>query len=106
MSTHRGEGPSWNVGDGVVSYNDGTDSICAQAFNSEGARWVEVTLTPVNGGGPSYTWRDNNNYYGHPSATCRSLATAYEDTNYRATVKTYWGERGTTVSRGSRTFYS
>ncbi|TMR10377.1 hypothetical protein ETD86_39780 [Nonomuraea turkmeniaca] len=97
---------TWNVGDGTVSYNDGTDTICAQAYNSEGPRWVEVVLAPVNGGGPSYTWRDNNNYYGHSGSTCRSLATAYEDTYYRATVRTYWGERGTIVSRGSKTFYS
>ncbi|GAA4099735.1 hypothetical protein [Nonomuraea soli] len=97
---------SWNVGDGTVSYNDGTDTICAQAYNSEGARWVEVTVTPVNGGGPSFTFRDNNNYYGHSGSTCRSLATAYEDTYYRATVRTYWGERGTTESRGSKLFYS
>ncbi|MFG3437533.1 hypothetical protein ACGF0J_09840 [Nonomuraea sp. NPDC047897] len=95
---------TWNVGDGTVSYNDGTDTICAQAYNTEGSRWVEVKLTPVNGGGPSYTWRDSNT--SHPGGTCRSLATAYEDTSYRATVRTYWGERGTVVSRGSRTFHS
>jgi hypothetical protein len=97
---------SWNVGDGVVTYDDGTDSICAQAYNSEGARWVEVNLVPVNGGGPSHTWRDYNNYYNHSGKVCRSLATAYEDTYYRATVRTYWGERGTTLSRGSKYFYS
>ncbi|RJL31349.1 hypothetical protein [Bailinhaonella thermotolerans] len=97
---------TWNVGDGQVVYNDSTDQICAQAFNTEGPRWVEVQLAPVNGGGPSYTWKDYNNSYGNPGSTCRSLATAYEDTQYRATVRTYWGERGTTVSRGSRTFYS
>ncbi|MFI0417984.1 hypothetical protein [Spongiactinospora sp. 9N601] len=97
---------SWGVGDGIITYDDGADRICAQAYNSEGQRWVEVKLTPVNGGGPSYTWRDNNNAYGHPGSTCRSLATAYEDTLYRATVRTYWGERGTTVSRGSRNFNS
>ncbi len=94
---------TWNVGDGVVTYNDGTDSICADAYTGEGYREVTVTLVPVNGGGPSYTWTDNSN---SGSPTCRSLATAYEDTYYRATVKTYWGERDTTVSRGSKYFYS
>ncbi|MGN9837478.1 hypothetical protein ACTMTI_05075 [Nonomuraea sp. H19] len=94
---------SWNVGDGVVTYDDGADSICARAYTGEGSRWVEVSLAPVNGGGPSYTWRDTTSTSG---PTCRSLATAYEDTYYRATVRTYWGERGTIVPRGSKTFYS
>lgn len=94
---------TWNVGDGTVTYNDSTDSICADAYTGEGSRWVEVALVPVNGGGPSYTWRDDTSS-GNP--TCRSLATAYEDTYYRATVRTYWGERGTIVNRGSKSFYS
>ncbi|WP_327587525.1 hypothetical protein OHA25_11335 [Nonomuraea sp. NBC_00507] len=94
---------SWNVGDGIVSYDDGADRICADAYTGEGSRWVEVVLVPVNGGGPSHTWRD---YSTSGDPTCRSLATAYEDTYYRATVKTYWGERGTTVNRGSKYFYS
>ncbi|MFI6814725.1 hypothetical protein ACIBG7_20095 [Nonomuraea sp. NPDC050328] len=97
---------SKNVGDGTISYTDSSDSFCVQAYNSEGARWVEVTLTPVNGGGPTRTVRDNNNYYGHSGSTCTSLATAYEDTYYRASVRTYWGENGSTVSRGNTYFYS
>lgn len=96
-----------NVSDGTISYNDSTDTFCVQAFNSEGARWVEVTLSSVVAGrGPTKTIRDNNNYYGHSGSTCTSLATAYEDSQYRAVVRSYWGERGTTVSRGTTTFYS
>lgn len=95
-----------NVGDGTVSYNDGADSFCVHAYNTEGSRWVEATLTPISGSGPTRTVRDYNNQYGHSGNTCTSLATAYEDTQYRATVKSYWGERGTTISRGSVTFYS
>ncbi|CAI7973592.1 conserved exported hypothetical protein [Frankia sp. Hr75.2] len=94
------------VGDGTVSYNDGEDQFCAQAYNTEGSRWVEVTLVPLSRSGPSPTWRDYNNSYDHPGSTCRSLATAYEDTYYRADIKTYWGERGTVVNRASRYFYS
>ncbi|WP_106397064.1 hypothetical protein [Actinocorallia populi] len=97
---------SASVGDGTVSYNDGTDSFCAQAYNTEGARWVQVTLVPISRSGPSPSWRDNNNYYGHSGSTCRSLATAYEDTHYRADIKSYWGERGTVVTHSSRYFYS
>jgi hypothetical protein len=97
---------STNVGDGTVSYNDGEDRLCAQAFNTEGARWVRVTLVPLSRSGPSPTITDRNNYYGHSGSTCTSLATAYEDTRYRADITSYWGERGTTVSRGSVTFYS
>ncbi|MDX6741382.1 hypothetical protein [Actinocorallia sp. A-T 12471] len=94
------------VGDGTVSYNDGTDSFCAQAYNTEGARWVQVTLVPLSRSGPSPSWTDQNNYYGHSGSSCRSLASAYEDTYYRADIRTYWGERGTVVTRASRYFYS
>ncbi|MFG1855626.1 hypothetical protein ACGFJT_27610 [Actinomadura geliboluensis] len=95
-----------SVGDGTVSYNDGGDQFCAQAYNTDGARWVQVTLVPISRSGPSSSWTDYNNYYGNSGSTCRSLATAYEDTYYRADIKTYWGERGTTVTRSSRYFYS
>ncbi|MFI9554665.1 hypothetical protein [Nonomuraea endophytica] len=97
---------SRNVGDGTVSYNDGTDSLCVAAFNTEGARWVKVKLVPLSRPGPSPTITDNNNYYGHTGNTCGSLATAYEDTRYRADITSYWGERGTTVTHSSTTFYS
>jgi hypothetical protein len=94
---------SWNVGAGVVSYNDGTDQFCADAYTGGGTRIVEVRLTPISRPGPSYTWTDSNS---SGAATCRSLATAYEDTNYRATVRTYWGETAEWTNRGSKTFYS
>ncbi|MFG2005123.1 hypothetical protein ACGFNU_38860 [Spirillospora sp. NPDC048911] len=96
------------VGDGTVSYNDDSDSFCAQAYNTEGLRSVTVKLTPISGSGPSHHWTDKNVNYsgGNSGPTCRSLATAYEDTQYRAEIWSYWGERGTTVSRGSVTFYS
>lgn len=97
------------VGDGTVSYTDSTDQFCAQAYNSEGLRSVTVKLTPVSGSGPTHHWTDKNINYssgGTSGATCRSLATAYEDTQYRAEIWSYWGERGTTVSRGTVTFYS
>ncbi|MFI7442854.1 hypothetical protein [Nonomuraea indica] len=95
-----------NVGDGTVSYSDADDRFCAQAFNTEGPRWVRVKLVPISRSGPSPTITDYNNSYGHSGSTCTSLATAYEDTHYRADITTYWGERGTTVSRGSVYFYS
>jgi hypothetical protein len=94
---------SWNVGAGVVSYNDGTDQICADAYTGGGTRIVEVRLVPLSRPGPSYTWTDSNS---SGAATCRSLATAYEDTQYRATVRTYWGETAEWSNRGSKTFYS
>ncbi|MFI0447006.1 hypothetical protein [Actinomadura sp. 6N118] len=100
---------SKNVGDGTVSYKDDSDQFCAHAFNTEGLRSVTVKLTPVSGSGPTHHWTDKNVNYssgGTSGATCRSLATAYEDTQYRAQIWSYWGERGTTVSRGTVTFSS
>lgn len=102
---------SWgplNVGDGTVSYNDGADRICVKAYNSEGARQVKVTLTRLNKAGPSgFSVIDKNNYYGHSGNTCSTaLSRAYEDTQYRAVITTYWGERGTWKTRATKTFYS
>lgn len=98
---------SKNVGDGTVSYDDGGDRFCVTAFNSEGARWVQVKLVPISRSGPSPTIKDYNNYYGHSGSTCSTaLSTAYEDTYYRADITSYWGERGTTISHGSVYFYS
>jgi hypothetical protein len=92
-----------NVGDGTVSYDDASDRFCAEAFRTEGLRKVRVKLVPISRSGPSPTIEDSSSTSG---ATCGSLATAYEDTQYRADISTYWGERGTWVSRGSVTFYS
>ncbi|WP_067484074.1 hypothetical protein [Actinomadura hibisca] len=97
------------VGDGTVSYNDTTDQFCAQAYNTEGLRSITVKLTPISQSGPSHNWTDKNSNYasgGTSGATCRSLSSAYEDTQYRAEIWSYWGERGTTISRGTVTFYS
>ncbi|MEX5633934.1 hypothetical protein [Parafrankia sp. FMc2] len=97
---------SLNVGDGTVTYSDGVNQFCLTAYNSEGARWVQAVVTPVSSSSaPSYTRRDNNNYYGHSGSTCWTI-NAPEDTRYRAVITSYWGERGTTVSRGTQTFYS
>ncbi|MCO6008679.1 hypothetical protein NE236_27265 [Actinoallomurus purpureus] len=97
---------SSNVGDGTISYNDASDTFCAQAYNSEGGRLVEVNLVPLSRSGPSPSWTDRNDYYGHPGAYCQSLSSAYEDTYYRADVRTYWAERDTWVTRGPFYFYS
>ena len=98
---------SKSVGDGTISYDDGADRFCAQAYNTDGARQVRVHLVPISRSGPSPEFTDKNNYYGHSGATCSTaLTSAYEDTYYRADVETYWGERGTWVNRGSTYFYS
>lgn len=97
---------SANVGDGTVSYSDAINQFCVYAYNSEGARWVQAVVTPVNNSSaPSYTRRDYNNYYGNSGTLCWTI-NAPEDTYYRAVVTSYWGERGTTVSRGTWYFYS
>ena len=81
---------------GTATYNDGTDSFCVTAYNSEGRRWVKAVLRPLNGVGPAPTVFDENNDAG---GNCASLATAYEDTKYRATISAYWGETGTTTAK-------
>ncbi|MGK5550223.1 hypothetical protein ACSNOI_01295, partial [Actinomadura kijaniata] len=43
---------SVNVGDGTIKYDDSGDSFCAQAYNTEGQRIVEVKLVPVGRSGP------------------------------------------------------
>ncbi|MFI6478030.1 hypothetical protein ACIBH1_08870 [Nonomuraea sp. NPDC050663] len=87
---------SWNVGDGLITYVDSGNRLCVEAYDSEGARWVEVR---ING----RTYRDNNNYYGDPGSLCWTLSLT-ENATYTATARSYWGERGTTISRGSRSF--
>ncbi|GAA4632687.1 hypothetical protein GCM10023196_067120 [Actinoallomurus vinaceus] len=97
---------SQNVGDGVISYDDASDTFCAKAYDSDGARLVEVHLVPLSRSGPDPWWTDRNNYFGAPGPWCKSLSSAYEDTYYRAEVRTYWGERDTWVTRGPYYFYS
>lgn len=71
---------------GSASYNDGNDSFCLRA-DEVGIRdraILEVTLRPDNTSrGPTVSFSDID----YAGATCRSLATAYEDTHYTATIK-------------------
>ncbi|ONI82239.1 hypothetical protein ALI22I_39590 [Saccharothrix sp. ALI-22-I] len=78
-----------------MSYADASDSLCVHAYNSDGRRWVRAVVKPLNGVGPSLNIYDENNDSGN---NCGSLATAYEDTKYRATITAYWGETGTTTT--------
>ncbi|MGI5284007.1 hypothetical protein ACQEVF_11800 [Nonomuraea polychroma] len=89
---------SWNVSDGLISYADSTNKFCVRAYDSEGARQVKATL---NG----YVITDKNNYYGDPGGTCIYLNAYAEGARLVVSASTYWGERGTWVGRGSRTFY-
>ncbi|MFC9979082.1 hypothetical protein [Gordonia sp. NPDC127522] len=91
---------------GTASYDDGGDRFCAFAWNTEGVRTVRVTLTAISRPGPSHDFTERNTYAGGSAGnTCRSLATAYEDTQYRAVIRGYWGEPGTTQTK-TVTFYS
>jgi hypothetical protein len=85
---------------GTASYNDGGDQLCAFAWNTEGIRTVRVTLTAVSRSGPGFDFTERNTYAGGGAGnTCRSLATAYEDTQYKAVIRGYWGEKGTTETK-------
>src|SRR3954454_19166705 len=71
---------------GKVSYDDGEDRFCARAdeVNINDRAVIEVTLTPYNTSrGPTISFSDVD----YSGATCRSLATAYEDTYYKAVIK-------------------
>jgi hypothetical protein len=71
---------------GKVSYDDGGDRFCARAdeVNINDRAVIEVTLTPYNTSrGPTISFSDID----YSGATCRSLATAYEDTYYKAVIK-------------------
>ncbi|MGW4967048.1 hypothetical protein ACWEPL_58350 [Nonomuraea sp. NPDC004186] len=93
---------SWTFSDGVISYNDSTNKFCVRAYDSEGARQVTATITPT-GGSRSVTFTDKNDYYGHSGGSCMYLNGYSENTSLTVTAKSYWGERGTWVGRGSRT---
>ena len=85
---------------GTASYNDGDDQFCAFAWNTEGVRTVRVTLTAISRSGPAHDFTERNTYAGGGAGnTCRSLATAYEDTQYKAVIRGYWGEKGTTETK-------
>lgn len=71
---------------GKVWYNDGEDRFCARAdevgINNRAV--IEVKLVPYDTSrGPTISFGDVDT----PGATCRSLATAYEDTYYKAVIK-------------------
>ena len=61
-----------------------------------GRAFGQGVLKPLNGVGPSREIYDANN---DTTGNCGSLATAYEDTRYRATIYAYWGETGTTTTK-------
>lgn len=77
---------SKQVYQGSVSYNDGQDRFCVKADES-GIRdraVINVTLTPYSSSrGPIVGVSDVDT----PGAHCGSLATAYEDTHYKAVIK-------------------
>ncbi|MEV0611895.1 hypothetical protein AB0I81_01140 [Nonomuraea sp. NPDC050404] len=88
---------SWNVGDGTITYTDSSNTLCVRAFDTGGARQVTTNLF----------WSDKNNYYGDPGSSCGIVAGRElpEGTRIVIHVRTYWGERGTWVSKGNKTFY-
>ena len=77
---------SRDIYQGTFSYNDGEDHFCAHAdeVNINDRAVISVTLTPYDTSrGPTISFSDVD----YAGATCRSLATAYEDTYYKAVVK-------------------
>lgn len=95
---------SWNVSDGLISYVDSTNQYCVKAYDSEGARQVKANLRISGSSGGGTTITDKNNYYGDMGPTCITLNAFKEDTTLVVSVSTYWGERGSWVGRGSRSF--
>ena len=93
---------------GKFWYDDGADQFCARAdeTNINDRAVLEVTLTPYDSSrGPSISFGDTDS----PGATCRSLATAYEDTYYKAVVKslTHFDRvNGSTYEKTVVSFYS
>ncbi|AKU17598.1 hypothetical protein [Luteipulveratus mongoliensis] len=73
---------SFNVsvgGGGTVSYNDGTDTVCASLSSGSGYDVLDITVYPVVAGrGPTWTFNVHRG-----GKVCRSLATAYEDSAYK-----------------------
>jgi hypothetical protein len=86
----------WNVGDGVITYTDSSNTLCVHAYDTEGARQVTTNLF----------WDDQNYYYGDRGASCGIVGGRERPEGTRITiyVRTYWGERGTWVSKGSMSF--
>ena len=96
------------VHQGKAWYNDGEDRFCLRAdevgINDRAV--LQVTLTPYNSSrGPTITFSDIDT----AGAECRSLATAYEDTLYKAVIKSslhYDRLNGTTWERTVVDFHS
>ncbi len=66
-------------GGGTVSYNDGTDTLCASLSASSGYDVLSMTAYPVTAGrGPELSFTVHRG-----GKVCRSLATAYEDSAYK-----------------------
>lgn len=89
-----------HVPGGSYQYNDGTDTFCVRS--SGVGRGIAVTLTPTNRArGPvlivSNFWEDGR------SQACTSLARAYEDTYYTASVSSWVNGKRSSTSYG---FYS
>ncbi len=94
---------------GSYSYNDGEDRFCLRAdeVNIRDRAIITVTLTPYDTSrGPTITFSDID----YAGRECRSLARAYEDTRYKAAIKSsvsFDRETGqTTYVRKTVSFYS
>lgn len=79
---------SFNVsvgGGGRVSYDDGTDTLCASLSSTSGYDVLSMTAYPVVASrGPERSFTVHRG-----EKVCRSLATAYEDSAYK-----YFGTLG------------
>lgn len=93
---------------GTFSYDDGQDRFCLRAdeVDIRDRAVITVTLTPYDTSrGPTITFSDID----YAGRECRSLATAYEDTRYKAAVKSLvsFDRDGTsTYERKTVSFYS
>lgn len=77
---------SGRIYQGSYSYDDGADRFCVHAdeVNIRDRAVVSVTLTPFDSSrGPVVRLADVDT----PGRDCASLARAYEDTHYRAVIK-------------------
>jgi len=93
---------------GTVSYDDGQDRFCVRADETgiQDRAVIDVTLTPYDSSrGPVVHVGDTDSAGAH----CASLATAYEDTHYKAVIKslTHFDRLGgSTYETTTLSFYS
>lgn len=73
-----------DVEQGTISYNDGKDRFCVRAYNDARGKDIMVKLTPLDASRGPVKWVNDSNH--EREAHCASLATAYEDTRYKADV--------------------